>query len=95
MREASFYIKGSGPKWYKLDPVERGTEEHALVKIEVDDNWPANIKAALAREEAIERGCNPSGTCIVYEVEPQDESFYNKLWTEEDANNPVLRALAR
>lgn len=90
-RNVSYYIRGSGSDWSGV----RGGEQSALVKIWVDsDSTPEQI-AHLATSEALEQGCMPSGTCIVYEVVEQDPFFYNRLWTEEDANNPDLRELAR
>jgi hypothetical protein len=84
-RLASYYIRGSN-----------GT---ALVQIEVMESMSAHARHALAREEAIEHGCLPSGTCIVYEVVPQAQVFYNKLITQHEAEaikqNPELMALVR
>lgn len=62
----------------------RGEKSSALVRIP-ELNITAEQKAALAREEAIEQGCLPKGTLLVYCVIHQDEFFYNKLITQEEA----------
>jgi hypothetical protein len=85
--QRSYYIKGSGG-------TVKGSEQSALVKIEVEDWWPSSVKHHLASEEALEQGCMPSGTCLIFEVKDQPEFFYNLLWAEEDANNSELRAKA-
>lgn len=87
----SYYIKGSG----SVMGTERGGEQSALVKIDIEDWWPSGVKHHMATEEALELGCLPSGTCIIREVADQEDFFYNRLWTEEDALNPDLRAMAR
>lgn len=89
--QRSYYIKGSGSDWSG----SKGGEQSALVKIDVEDWWPSSVKHHLASEEALERGCMPSGTCLIYEVKEQPDFFYNTLWTEAEANNPDLRILAK
>jgi len=62
----------------------RGSNGTCLVRIPGGLSNEYN-KAMLAVQEAEEQGCAPSGTRIIYEVVPQDEMFYNRLWTSEEA----------
>lgn len=83
MRQATYYIRGSGTD-----------KSIALVKIWVSENMSEVMRAHIAIREAQEQGCCPEsappGTqvgnaLVIYEVIDQDESFYNHKISEDEA----------
>lgn len=97
MRQASYYIRGSGTD-----------KSIALVKIWVDDSMAEITRVHLALDEAREQGCLPDsappGTqvgnaLVVREVVEQHPSFYNRKISEAEAlamrNDPEVISLIR
>lgn len=70
-RSGSYYIRGS-------------EATSALVKV-YGISGVSSIDHHLATKEAREQGCMPAGTVIVYKVLDQEEGFYNRLITDEEA----------
>lgn len=83
MRQISYYIRG----------------ENSSCLVRVMDTGNSAINADLARDAAVELGIYPSGHCLAYSVNDQEEEFYNKLFTEDEAkamrSNPDVMAKIR
>lgn len=66
----------------------RGEDSSCLVK--VTDMGSQEANAELARDVAAELGIYPKGPAVlVYSVVDQDEWFYNKLITQEEAERII------
>lgn len=62
----------------------RSQEGFCIVKLP-DYPYVDSVLHHMAIDEAEERGICPGGTKIVYGVVEQDESWYNKFFTEDEA----------
>jgi hypothetical protein len=66
----------------------RGETTSSLVKIH--DMGDSKANAELARDVATELGIYPKGSAVlVYSVVDQDEWFYNKLITQDEAERII------